>query len=247
MRRRTFLFAVAGAAYSGRAPAQAPVTVLRGDRLVHQGRELRLADILAPDPRGLAGRPDPYAGESAAALARLVAGGAFTVEETGAPDRWGRAFVRLWLSREKGPVAAQELLLAAGAARVRPEIADDAFLDRLFAAETRARAARAGLWAHEAYRIYPAGAASGAIGRFALIEGAVRAADQARGRVFLNFGEDYRTDFTVTASSRLARRWAQEGLDLSRVAGRRVRARGHVARINGPSIELTHRRALELL
>ncbi|MBB5518599.1 thermonuclease family protein [Amphiplicatus metriothermophilus] len=247
MRRRAFLLAAGAAAFGGRAAAEAPVRVLRGDRLVHQGRELRLADILAPDPRGFGDGPEPYAGAAAAALARLAAGGAFTIEEAGAPDRWGRPFVRLWLPRENGPVAVQELLLAEGAARVRPESGDDAFLDRLFAAEAQARAARAGLWALDAYRVFPAGNATGAIGRFALVEGEARSAAAARGRVFLNFGEDYRTDFTVTAPTRLARRWAREGLDLSGLAGRRVRARGHVAKVNGPSIELAHRRALELL
>ncbi|MEX0643808.1 MAG: hypothetical protein WD076_00740, partial [Parvularculaceae bacterium] len=124
---------------------------------------------------------------------------------------------------------------------------DAVVIDRLLSIEGEARAAKRGLWSDWRYRVYDADEASFAVGSFNILEGVILAADARGGRVYLNFGDDYRTDFTVTAKSSLARQWAKEGLDLATLAEARVRARGYVTWINGPSIELTHPRQIEIL
>ena len=246
MNRRSLILSALVLAAPGtlRAGVDAPYTALRADLFTGGDGEVRLADIIAPDPASLRGWPQPYAKEARAGLARLLAG-QVRIEELAPPDRWGRRIARV-LGADG--VSLQEKLTEAGAARVRPESADDAFIRRLLDRESEARAARRGLWRLSAYRIRNADGASDAVGGFHLVEGAILAAVKHGGRIYLNFGEDFRTDFTATAKSASARRWRKQGLtDLESLAGARGRARGHVAWINGPSVEIAHPLQIERL
>lgn len=227
-----------------RAEGDSPHTALRADLFTDGDGEVRLADIIAPDPAGLGGWPQPYAKEAQAGLARLLAG-QVRIEALAPPDRWGRRIARVL---DADGVSLQEKLTAEGAVRVRPESADDAFIRRLLDRESEARAARRGLWRLSAYRIRNADDASDAVGGFHLVEGAVLAAVKHGGRIYLNFGEDFRTDFTATAKSVAARRWRKDDLiDLETLAGARVRTRGYIAWINGPSVEIAHPLQIERL
>ncbi len=82
---------------------------------------------------------------------------------------------------------------------------------------------------------------------FQLVEGRVATAANVRGRVYLNFGEDWKTDFTVLAPSSVRRMFEKKGIDLALLGGSVVRVRGWVKSWNGPMIELTHPEQLEIL
>jgi len=255
MRRRAFLAGAAalGAAGSRRARADgaAPFQALSGDRFHRGDTEYRLADVLAPPLYVLGDAPPVHFDASKRALQRLLNAGAPTLAAVGAPDRWGVAgvIVSTFTGDAKGEDVAA-LLAAGGAVRVAPQTDDLARIDRLLAAERAARCDRRGLWAHDAYRLRRAGdledAAAG-VGGFHVLEGAVLSTGAGGGRVYLNFGDDYRTDFTASAATRLARRWKAAGLDLAALGGARVRVRGYVEAINGPSVDLAHVRQIEIL
>lgn len=236
MKRRSFL---AGAAALPFGPVRA-ATAMGGGSFTHDGGEFRLVDVLAP-----AG-PEPYAAESGAALQRILGRGRLDLQDKLESDRWGRRVVAAAVETLEGVQSVQELLLREGAARVRPESRDRAFIARLFAAESAARESSLGLWGRPAYAVRDA-ATHRAAGAFDLVEGAAVAASIRKGRAYLNFGADYRTDVTATANSSDARRWKKEGLDWSGLAGVRLRIRGYVAWINGPSIEVTHPMQIERL
>lgn len=230
-RRALIVSAFAAVAPPLLARGAAPPGAVSGDSLIDVDGEIRLADIAAPPSSA------PFADEARAALDRLL-GGSLQVEEVAARDRWGRRVAKVV---DAGGAALQERLIAAGAARVRPETDDYAFIRRLLEREREARAARLGLWRLADYRIRDSADAADAIGGFHLVEGVVRTAEKVRGRVYVNFDDDFRTDFSLTAKSGLARRWARDGLvDLVGLAGARLRSRGYVASINGPSIEVAH-------
>ena len=65
--------------------------------------------------------------------------------------------------------------------------------------------------------------------------------------LYLNFGPDWRTDFTVRIGSDLARRLASSGLDVATLAGRRIEIRGFVLEAGGPLIELSHPEQMQVL
>jgi endonuclease YncB( thermonuclease family) len=244
MNRRQFAcgaaFAAANLGDIRWAGAAATVRAIRGDAFVNGVSEIRLVDVVAPAPL------DPFGAQATLALNSIISSGKLEIADAAPTDRWGRRLARVSLAGEAGQTV-QESLVAIGAVRVRPESDADAFLDSLLTAETAARAAKRGLWGHWSYRVYSAADANAAVGAFGIVEGNVLQAIARQGRIYVNFGGDYRTDFTITAKSRDAKKWAKRGLDLLAQAGARIRVRGYVAWINGPSIELSHRRQVEVL
>ena len=87
---------------------------------------------------------------------------------------------------------------------------------------------------------------SAAVHSYQLVEGTVGSGG-GRGRLYLNFAEDWRRDFTVSVERKHMRAFADAGIDLKDFAGKRVRARGWLGWWNGPMIEATHPEQLEVL
>lgn len=238
MNRRFFL---AGAAATTIAP-RAPVAPLADGQTIHLGGAERvLSDIIAPAAHEVG--HDIAARALADVLAR---GGLAPSSSEGKKDRWGRSTGAIgWQSGDGSVDSLQELLLEAGGARVHPQSDDFALIERCFAAEARARTAKAGLWALR--RFAPLNANEGPqFSGFQIYEGAIVSASDRKGRVFVNFGADFRSDFTATVRAAAFRRWKSPP-ELSALAGRRAEVRGYVERINGPSIELKHELQFRLI
>lgn len=247
MKRRAFL---AGAAVSFISVARASepnnyAVALAGDRFRVDDDEYHLTDILAPSAFDLHRDRAPFFAEAKGVLHKLLANNDVTIDDTGERSRWGARMASAQTTADG--VTLQERLVAAGAARVNPKTDNHELIEALLSIEATARAKQTGLWALRAYRVFDASDASGAIGGFNLVEGRITSARAGRGRFYLNFGADYRTDFTATAPSRRATRWARDGVDLEMLLNARVRVRGYVESINGPSIELGHVKAIELM
>lgn len=237
MNRRRFLIGAA-------AVTAAPAASFDGQSLMIDGREHALTDILAPKRRS--GGDDPAADFFAAAISEIVRHGAYSGHASTTTDRWGRVEGAIgWRTGEGRETTLQEMLLSQGAARVAPQSDDRQFIERCFAAERAAREARLGLWRSDAWRILDAAKAEWSRG-FQIYAGIIRTATERKSRVFFNFGEDFRSDFTASVARGAFRRWRQN-TDLASLAGRRVEVRGYVESINGPSIELAHEMQLRLV
>jgi len=119
----------------------------------------------------------------------------------------------------------------------------------MFARETAARDARRGIWAHPFYAIRPPdpGVLAADIDTFQVIEGRVTSAAEVKGVVFLNFGDNWRTDFTIRLDRRIARQFRRAGLTADSYDGRQVRVRGWLKNWNGPTIEANHPEQIEVL
>ena len=215
------------------------------------GREYTLANILAPSINGFHS-PTSYAEQSRELLQATLSNDYFHLEKIDVSDRWGRQIVNAYPKAQKGNAnspkrSLQYILVSSGAVRVWPQTNDMAFIRALLLAEKKARADKRGLWALKAYSVRNADNAKMALNRFNIIEGRVLNASERRGRAFLNFGDDYRDDFTVTATWRQAKHWAQEGsFDWLALKGEKVRVRGYISWVNGPSISLNHPLQIEL-
>lgn len=241
MIRRRFLI---GAAAIAAAPRHDFIPFSDGQSVLLEGREYLLSDIVVPSSTPLSGKPEPGAEFALAAFDEIRRRGTIVHAER-ATDRWGRMTGALaWRLAGGRSTTIQELLLGMGAARVAPESDDLAFIDRCFAVEDAARKASFGSWSEEAWRVRNAARAEWSTG-FQIYEGVVKSAAERRGRVYVNFGVDYRTDFTATVTGARFRRWKNR-IDAAALVGRKVEARGVVERINGPSIELLHEKQLRL-
>lgn len=213
--------------------------------VLEDGTQVRLAGILAPAPPAyVAPRADwPPLTAARAALDELLRGR--TVElayEQRRADRWNRVLAHVFVTGPAEREWVQGYLLRHGHARVDALPDARACLSELLAHERTAREARAGLWRNPAYRQRPAEAPQRLMrlrNTFQIIEGRVRKIAVLRNRIYVNFGDDWRTDFT--AGPRRSSPFAAESIAaLQRLEGRRVRVRGWIERRNGPYVELFH-------
>jgi endonuclease YncB( thermonuclease family) len=223
------------------------VEVIDGDTLVlDDGRQVRLVGIQAPRlPLGRAGiKAWPLGEEAKATLGGLTLDRELTLAYGGRRvDRHGRALAQLY---DASGNWIQGKMLEAGMARVYGFADNRALLAEMLALERTARRARRGIWRHPFYGVRTPEEAAEFIGGFELVEGQVLNAAVVRGRGYLNFGADWKTDFTVTLAPKVRRRFAAEGLDIEAYEGRRLRVRGWIESFNGPMIEVTHAEQIEV-
>ena len=223
-------------------------SVVDGDTVVlADGRQVRLPGLQAPKlPLGRKGfRQWPLADQSKAALEKLVADRTVRLRFGGArQDRHGRVLAHLY--RDDG-LWVQGEMLRLGLARMYTFADNRAFVPEMRAMEEEARRAGQGIWAHPFYAVRTPEAIGRDIGTFQIVAGKIVAAAKVKGTVYLNFGDDWRTDFTVKTDKRALKLFAKTGLKPETWSGRRVEVRGWVRKRNGPMIEATHPEQLFLL
>lgn len=208
------------------------------------GLVVRLAGIIAPS------RSDPFGAEARDGLRALLQGAQVRLSYGGDPrDRYGRALAQVHRLTPNGDedIWVQDALVRAGLARVYtwPDERIDA--DTLYAAEGLARVQTQGLWADAAYTVR--GPEPNALAQYVdsvqLVEGIVTSTADIRGRAYLNFGADYRSDFTVAVAKKHRKRF--KSLDPVSLEGARVRVRGWIELTNGPMIWASHPARIEVL
>jgi len=226
--------------------------VVDGDTVVLESavmgaRQIRLVGIQAPKlPLGRKNFPTwPLAEESKKALGNLVLGKTVRLSFGGSDkDRYGRLLAHL--HRPDGTWVQGEMLKK-GMARVYSFADNRAVIGPMLALEAEARAARRGIWGLRFYAVRTPEELSSWIGTFQLVEGKVLKAARIKGRVYLNFGDDWKTDFTVTIGAPARRMFREAGTDPLSLEGKRIRVRGWLKRYNGPMIEATHPEQIEVV
>lgn len=224
------------------------VEVIDGDTVkLDNGREVRLVGIQAPKlPLGRRGFAEwPLARAAKAKLESLTLQRAVTLHYGGArDDRHGRLLAHLVGSEQSH--WAQGELLKAGLARVYTFADNRALAADMLALEQAARAARRGIWAHPFYRIRSPEETSRDIETFQIVEGRVVQAATVKDRLYLNFGADFRSDFTIAIPRRDLKLFGR-GFDIAALEGKTVRVRGWLRSVNGPMIEANHPEQIEVL
>lgn len=209
--------------------------------------EVRLAGIqgVKPPLDRPADRPWPLALQAERALADLAVGKEVRLVPAERPvDRYGRLTAQVHLADGRW---LQGELLRQGLARVATSLDSRGEAAPMLAIEAEARRARRGLWTSPVYAVASPTTVRDRIGSFAVVEGDVVAARRVKDRVYLNFGHDWRDDFTVTIAKPALPLFEKAGLDPLALQGRHIRVRGWVERYNGPAIEATHPEQIEVL
>lgn len=151
------------------------------------------------------------------------------------------------LQRASDEVWVQGALLYLGLARVKTSQWNPDMARQMLRLEDQARSNAAGLWAVPTYQVQNADKIQHTHDGFAIVEGRIHSAALSNNRIFLNFGEDWRTDFTVSIAPGDKRLFSKQGLDPLSWNGDRVRVRGWMREYNGPYIEIDHPQAIEFL
>lgn len=227
-------------------PTRTVARVLDGETVaLDDGSEVRLIGALAPRATDVNAAPDAWPAEQHAmrALANLVLGRSVRLAYGGRrQDRYGRHLAHLFVLGGGTETWVQGSLLVTGAARAYTLPGNAACVDELIAHEGIARRARTGVWAILTYRPKPADRTALLMSRrsqFEIVEGVVVSVSRLKSGVYLNFGADWRSDFTARiGKAALARHPAFSDL-LAGIAGKRITVRGWIERRNGPTIDVT--------
>lgn len=230
-------------------------SVMDGDTLyLDSGLKVRLSAIQAPKlPLGRKGfEAWPLGEESKATLKKLTTGKTLQLYYGGERrDRYDRALAQIYSLNSKGEkdIWLQEEMVRLGMARVYtwPDTFQDS--NTLYAAEIKARDAKRGIWNDNYYRIRgpEPNALAQDIDSYQIVQGVITSAADVRGQTYLNFGADYKTDFTIAISKRNRKRFEKAGLNLLNLEGATVRVRGWIEMSNGPMVWLDHPERLEVL
>jgi micrococcal nuclease len=217
------------------------------------GSFVRLIGARTPQPPlGWKGRePWPFVAEANEMTKRLALGKDVELRFGGnQTDRHGYKLAQVYVLSDGRSQWLQQELINAGVARVYSFPDNTACVDELLVSEAEARAVKRGIWSSWAYRILDA-TDTDHLGRlshtYQLVEGRVAAIGKTRERLYLNFGEDWRTDFTISVAAKDIAAFKQADSDLESLAGRRIRVRGWIEWRNGPMIVADHPEQIELL
>ena len=212
---------------------------LAGDRFLTTTRqEVRLVGLHAPP-----GRED-----ARLALDRLLRGRPLALARAGAAaDRYGRIPAQVFA----GGAWVQGLLLKEGLVLAAPDVASAPCAGPLLAAEAEARTMRTGGWYDGRFRVLDDAQLMREAGRragtFQIVEGTVMSAAVIRGRAYLNFGEDWRSDVTVTIAPEDMRGFRTARVNPRQFAGQRLRVRGWIELFNGPNLQIATPGAIEVI
>lgn len=231
--------------------------VIDGETVVlDDGREVRLIGGIAPRAAdaGATAPQGAWPAETAAVdfLSKLVLGQRVQLAHGQGPktDRHGRLRAHLFIGDAASRQWVQGEMLAAGWARAYAFADTAACAADLKTYETVARTARAGIWAMPFYQEWDASRSGQLMQRrnhLAIVRGTVRSVARTASGVYLNFGDDWKSDFTVSIAKDAVKREPEFAATLDALKGRTVEARGWIERRNGPMIALTHSSQIDLL
>ncbi|MBL8630326.1 MAG: thermonuclease family protein [Rhodospirillaceae bacterium] len=215
---------------------------LKEGRLKDGAADIRLIGMQAPKlPLGRKGfKTWPLADDAKDALEKLVLNRDVTVRfGTVTRDRNGRTLghlVRsdgLWIQGE---------MLRQGMARVYTFPDNRKLAGEMLALEAEARKAKRGIWAHPFYAVRDAASPSLSDdkGTYQIVAGTVKDTAKTKDRIYVNFGDDFRSDFTIAIEKRDWKIFEGSNVDLLALKNKTVEVRGWITMRNGPMIEATH-------
>lgn len=235
------------------------VRVIDGDSFVLQdGLKVSLFGIQSPKMAW----PDkgytawPLADAAKSYLSNLISGQQVGLYYSGdTRDRYGRAVAQVWILDAKGHPETwlQQAIVQAGFARVYSWPQQDYDTKVLYAAEQTARTAKRGIWNESktdgfySVRAPDPNPLAQYVDSLQTVEGIVISTANVRGTIYLNFGSDYKTDFTIAIAKKSKKVFKTATYDPLALTGARVRVRGWIELQNGPIIWLNDPRRLEVL
>ena len=231
--------------------------VIDGETMtLDDGREVRLIGAIVPRAAdaGATAPQGAWPAETSAVdfLSKLVLGQRVQLAHGPGPrtDRYGRLLAHLFIGDEASRQWVQGEMLAAGWARAYAFADNAACAADLKTYESLARTAHAGIWAMPFYQERDASRSGQLMQRrnaFEIVRGTVSSVARTASGVHLNFGDDWKSDFTVSIAKDVLKREPDFAASLDALKGRTVSARGWIERRNGPMIALTHSSQLDVL
>ncbi len=228
--------------------------VIDGETIaLDDGREVRLIGALAPRATDAAAASGTWPAEQSAVafLSKQVIGERVQLAFGDGPrsDRYGRLLAHVFIGVGATRQWIQGEMLAAGWARAYTLSGMTACAHELLANERAARLSERGLWGLPSYRALAASRPGQIMKRrnhFERVSGHIATVARTASGVYVNFGGDWKTDFTIVVSKDTLKREPDFASRLNTLVNQSVTVRGWIERRNGPMIELYHSSQLEV-
>jgi endonuclease YncB( thermonuclease family) len=232
---------------------------------LNTGHSVRLLDINTPEIAHENRPAEPLANQAKTALATMVMHQPVQVQ-LGARvyDPYARVLGHVYLRNGSRNAWVNGGLVRGGFAHVYTFPDNRVYGPELLQLEAKARAEKLGLWALPRWQVHGAETccAEDDIGRFVLVRGTVKAIAKVGNRTFLNFGPDWRTDFSVViddknlkffrpqkAKGQKRRKDAPKAapFSLNDYLGQTVLVRGVTQPVNGILVRVTHPEQIQVI
>ncbi|MCP5405719.1 MAG: thermonuclease family protein [Pseudomonadaceae bacterium] len=241
-------------AYVALAAAQAPmptvVQVFDGDTVaLNTGERVRLLDINTPEGPHHGAPAEPLADAARTHLAALVLDKPVRLElGKTRRDRYGRLLAHIYL---QDGTWLNGRMVEDGLAVAYTFADNHLYARRVLLLEQQAREAKRGLWALPRWRVKDAETccAPDEMGLFQVVEGTVTGSGGDKNFIYLNFGPDYRTDFTIRIARKDLKHFKEWGIKKPDdfYKGKSVRVHGVVQPVYGAMVVVSHPAQVEVV
>lgn len=195
--------------------------------------------------------PGPFSQSAVQILRDLLLGKQVLLYHTrdkkkGRSNRMGHSIYHVEYKDKNQRLWVQGLLVRLGLARVRSTKSNPEMIDQLYSFEKQAREEKLGLWAMENYQIQTPEQSFNNLHGFHIVQGKVENAIRRQNYIYLNFGKNWRDDFTVRIKA-IDARHNFKNLDPLSLKGKTIRARGWITEYNGPLMDIDHQERIEII
>lgn len=187
--------------------------------------------------------PKPFAEAAKEFNRKLVADKVVRLEfDVVKKDKYGRLLAYCFV----GDKFVNAEILKNGLALLYTMVPNIKYVDVLVKAQQEAREEGLNLWRPE--RIIPASQAASHLGKLAIVEGKVLKTKKTASAVYLNFGKDYRQDFSAVIFKDDFHLFNEQRIDLERYyKGKNVKVSGLIKEYHGPEIIVRHPAQIEVV
>lgn len=151
------------------------------------------------------------------------------------------------LERTDNKVWVQGLLLSLGIARTRTTMHNYEMANQMLELENNARQKKSGMWDIEDFSVLNPENSKDYIGTYQIVEGKVKNVSMRKNMLYINFGDNWRDDFTVGISKKNLKKFGKENMHPQQWGKEKLRVRGWIESYNGPFIKIDHPQRLEIL
>ncbi len=222
--------------------------VIDGDTVqLTNGKIVRYIGIDTPELHKKAGEKwadvnEPFAKAARELNEKLVKGKRVKLEfDVERIDKYGRLLAYCFVDN----VFVNERILEQGLGVLYTSAPNVKYVDILVASQKKARDNQKGLWAAEC--IAQAQDASLCLGQVGTISGKVLKVSESEKVIYLNFGRDFRTDFTAVIFRKDLPSFLAVGINPVRFKGKTISIFGKIKEYNGPEIIVRHPSQIEII
>lgn len=223
--------------------------IIDGDTFVtDDGKHVRMIGINTPEIGRHGDKDEPFASQARLKLTKLIFNQNVRLSfGERHKDRYGRLLAHVY--KENGVWVNNEMIKE-GLAHVYSFPDNRQLTKKLIQTENKARQENKGMWAHPRWKTYTSvdNIPDKAIGQFNIFEGKVLNTTRVSDRTYLNFGSNWRTDFTTEIPKRYYELFKKSGIDIEQdYNGKKVQVRGVFKPVNGVLTTSTHPEQLTIL